>query len=225
MTLVAAPTFPLWGSLAITLARWGRPAPLPSRALVLAARAPGQDARSDEELVSAAVGGEGGAYDELYRRHVDLVWRRLTHLLGPDPEREDLTQQIFLEVFGRLDRFRGEARFRSFLWRVAVNTAIDHLEHRRRRPLPLAAEAFELVRDAGASPEERVQERQAIALVWSLLDGIKPKKRVAFVLRVIEGLPLEEVAVLVGSNVAAVAKRVRHAQDELEALLARREVR
>jgi RNA polymerase sigma-70 factor (ECF subfamily) len=210
----------LWGAL--VLEGWSRPAPLASRALLLAARPAGTDPRTDEQLVTAAVGGEGGAHDELYRRHVDLVWRRLTHLLGPDPEREDLCQQIFLEVFGRLDRFRGEARFRTFLWRVAVNTAIDHLERRRRGPTPLTAEAFELVRDAGASPEDRAQERQQLALICGLLDSIKPKKRVAFVLRVIEGLPLEEVAALVGSNVAAVAKRVRHAQDELEVLLARR---
>jgi RNA polymerase sigma-70 factor (ECF subfamily) len=181
------------------------------------------DRRSDEELVAAAVGGERGAYDELYRRTADLVWRRLTHLLGPDAEREDLTQQIFLEVFGRLAGFRGDARFRTFLYRVTVNTAIDHLERRRRRPRVFAPEAFDLVSGNEASPEQRTQERQQLALIWNLLERIKPKKRVAFVLRVIEELPLEEVAEQVGATVATVAQRVRHAHDELQALLARRQ--
>lgn len=196
---------------------------LASRALGLAALPGGRDARTDEQLVTSAMGGDRGACDELYRRTVDLVWGRLTRLLGPDSEREDLTQQIFLEVFGRLAGFRGEARFRTFLWRVTVNTAIDHLQRRRRRPLPFAPEAFELISAADLSPEAQAQQRQQLALIWSLLDRIKPKKRVAFVLRVIEGLPLEEVAEMVGANAAAVAQRVRHAHDELQALLARRQ--
>jgi RNA polymerase sigma-70 factor (ECF subfamily) len=177
---------------------------------------------ADEELVSRARGGDRRAYDELYRRNVDVVWRRLTRLLGPDPEREDLTQQVFLDAFRGLDRFRGQARFRTFLCRVAVNKAIDHLERRRRRPLPLAPEDFELVVETSASPELRAEQRQQMALVFGLLDRIKPKKRVAFVLRVIEGLSLEEVAELVQATVPAVAQRVRHAHDELQAMLGRR---
>jgi RNA polymerase sigma-70 factor (ECF subfamily) len=215
-------------SLALALRPWSIPLlevwlarPLASRAL---AALPGErDGRSDEALVAAAVGGDRGAYDELYRRTVDLVWRRLTHLLGPDPEREDLAQQIFLEVFGRLERFRGEARFRTFLYRVTVNTALDHLQRRRRRPRAFAPEDFERLVGTDSSPEQRTQERQQLVIVWNLLDRIKPKKRVAFVLRVLEELPLEEVAEQVGASVATVAQRVRHAHEELQRLLARRE--
>jgi RNA polymerase sigma-70 factor (ECF subfamily) len=177
---------------------------------------------ADEPLVARARGGDRRAYDELYRRNVDVVWHRLTRLLGPDPEREDLTQQVFLEAFRGLEGFRGQARFRTFLCRVAVNKAIDHLERQRRRPRPLAPEDFDLVIETGASPEQRADQRQQLALVFSLLDRIKPKKRVAFALRVIEGLSLEEVAELVQATVPAVAQRVRHAHDELQAMLARR---
>src|SRR5205085_6706424 len=138
------------------LATW-----LASRALGLALPGP-RDGASDEQLVTAAVGGDRGAYDELYRRTADLVWRRLTHLLGPDPEREDLTQQILLEAFGRLDRFRGDARFRTFLYRVTVNTAIDHLQRRRRRPRAFPPEAFEGMGAPDATPEQRAQERQQL---------------------------------------------------------------
>jgi RNA polymerase sigma-70 factor (ECF subfamily) len=191
--------------------------------LVGASEAPPAD-DGDESLVSRARGGDRRAYDELYRRNVDVVWHRLTRLVGPDPEREDLTQQVFLEVFRGLERFRGQARFRTFLCRVAVNKAIDHLERRRRRPRPLAPEDFDLAIEASASPEERASQRQQMAVVFGLLDRIKAKKRVAFVLRVIEGLSLEEVSELVQATVPTVAQRVRHAHDELQAMLARREV-
>jgi RNA polymerase sigma-70 factor (ECF subfamily) len=177
---------------------------------------------SDEALVARATGGERRAYEELYERHIETVWRWLTRLLGPDPDREDLAQQIFAEVFDRLDRFRGDARFRTFLYRVVVNTAIDQLERRRRRGA-LDPAVFEAEPDPGGTPEQSAEQRESVANALALLDRLKPKKRVAFLLRVVEGLSLEEVAAAVDASVATVAQRVRHAQMELQALRARRE--
>ncbi len=179
----------------------------------------------DEELIRRALGGDRQAFDDLYRRHVDIVWRRLGRLLGPDPEREDLVQQIFLEVFRGLDRFRGEAAFTTFLHRVVLNTAFDHLKRRGRRPRAAPPEQFEQLTDRAASPEVRAAERERLAATSAMLDRLKPKKRIAFVLRVVEGLSLEEIAALVDATPAAVAQRVRHAQTELEALAARRQDR
>ena len=174
---------------------------------------------SDQALVERARGGDRGAFDELYRRYADLVWSRLGRLLGPDPEREDLLQQIFFEVFRDLWRFRGEAAFRTFLYRVVVNSACDHLKRRSRRPRPVSAADLDGLIDGDRSPEARAVERERLALTLSLLDKIKPKKRIAFLLRVVEGLSLEEIAEIVEARPAAVAQRVRHAHRELDRLL------
>jgi RNA polymerase sigma-70 factor (ECF subfamily) len=176
---------------------------------------------ADEALVARAQRGDRAAFDQLYRRYVDLVWTRLGRLIGPDPDREDLLQQIFLEVFRDLPRFRGEASFRTFLYRVVVNIACDHLKRRARRPRPVSAADLDDLVDAGRSPESRAAERERLALTLSLLDRIKPKKRIAFLLRVVEGLSLEEVADIVRARPAAVAQRVRHAHRELDRLLGR----
>jgi RNA polymerase sigma-70 factor, ECF subfamily len=179
---------------------------------------------TDEQLVQRALGGDRQAFDDLYRRHVDVLWRRLGRLIGPDPEREDLVQQIFFDVFRTLGSFRGDAAFRTFLHRVMLNTAFDHLKRRGRRAQVLGApqpEALELLRDPAASPELRAEERERLAATSALLDRLKPKKRIAFVLRVVEGLSLEEIGTLVGASPAAVAQRVRHAHLEIEAMLAR----
>jgi RNA polymerase sigma-70 factor (ECF subfamily) len=183
-------------------------------------------ADSDEALVARALGGERRAFDELYERHADTVWRWLTRLLGPDPDREDLAQQIFSEVFDALHRFRGDARFRTFLYRVVVNTAVDQLNRRRRRrDGDDVAELVDVVADPGRSPEQSAEQRQQVASALELLDRIKPKKRVAFLLRVVEGLSLEEVAEVVDASVPTVAQRVRHASIELRALQVRRDGR
>ena len=183
-----------------------------------------KDAGTDtnQALVERAKSGDRGAFDELYRRHVDLVWWRLGRLLGPDPEREDLLQQIFLEVFRDLWRFRGEAS----LPHVPVPGGGQHLlrspEARGRRPRPVSAADLDGLIDGDRSPEARAVERQRLALTLSLLDRIKPKKRMAFLLRVVEGLSLEEIAEIVDARPAAVAQRVRHAHRELEGMLDKR---
>ena len=76
--------------------------------------------------------GDAAAFRELYRRHLAIVHARLTLMVGPGPERDDLIQQIFLDAYRALARFRGDARFGTFLHRIAINVACDHLERRRR---------------------------------------------------------------------------------------------
>jgi RNA polymerase sigma-70 factor (ECF subfamily) len=176
---------------------------------------------SDESLVARVAGGDRQAFDDLYRRYVDLVWGRLGRLIGPDPEREDLLQQIFMELFRALPRFRGDASFRTFLYRIVLNTASDHLKRRRRHPYPLGAEDLNDLVDAHASPEVRAAERQRLAAAFAMLDRIKPKKRIAFLLRTVDGLSLEEIGELTNATPAAVAQRVRHAHRELQVLATR----
>jgi RNA polymerase sigma-70 factor (ECF subfamily) len=208
---------------------WTSPPPLLPWANLLMSRlgartltADGDPDTDDVSLVRRAAGGDRRAFDRLHERHVDDVWRRLTRLLGPDPEREDLTQQIFMEVFHGLARFRGDATFRTYLHRVVVHMAADHLGRRRRRPLPVEARFFDETVASDASPEVRAEQRERLALIWAGLDGLKPKKRVAFLLRTIDGLSLSEIGELVGAPVTTVAKRVKHAEDELNRYLARR---
>jgi RNA polymerase sigma-70 factor (ECF subfamily) len=190
----------------------GAPAARPMLALALG---------SDESLVARAAGGDRQAFDDLYRRYVDVVWARLGRLIGPDPEREDLLQQIFLDLFRALPRFRGDASLRTFLYRIVLNTASDHLKRRRRSPAAIPDEQLDELMDADASPEQRAAERQRLATTFAALDRLKPKKRIAFLLRVVEGLSLDEIAELTDATPAAVAQRVRHAHRELKALTER----
>src|SRR5262245_19016883 len=90
------------------------------------------DVQDERLLVGADSAGDTAAFREIYRRHLPLVQARLTLMIGPVPERDDLVQQIFLDAYRALPRFRGDARFATFLNRIAINVACDHLEGRRR---------------------------------------------------------------------------------------------
>jgi RNA polymerase sigma-70 factor (ECF subfamily) len=89
--------------------------------------------------------------------------------------------------------------------------------------LPLEDEAVDSLVASGASPEARALSRQSLRLALSLLDRLKPAKRVAFVLVSIDGLSLEEAACVVGAKVPAVKQRVLAARRELKSMLDRRE--
>ncbi len=179
----------------------------------------------DDALVRQILDGDAAAYATLYLRYADRVFARLTRLCGPGPDREDLLQQVFLELHRALPRFRGESSVSTFLYRITVNVAFDHLRRRHRRPVDYDSAAIDELIDGGASPEARARLRAELRQVLVLLERIKPAKRVAFVLVAVEGLSLDEAAALVGARADAVKQRVLHARRELVAMMARAEQR
>jgi RNA polymerase sigma-70 factor, ECF subfamily len=176
----------------------------------------------DTVLVSRHSAGDPDAFPAIYRAHVVAVYRRLTRILGPIPEREDLTQDVFLAVHRSLPRFRGDAQLSTLIHRIAINRAYEHLRRQSRRPIVLVDGWFldELVSPV-ASPELRAAAREDLVRVFACLARIKPRKRIALLLRVVEGLSFEEIGQLVDATPEAVAKRVQHGLRELDALLAR----
>jgi RNA polymerase sigma-70 factor (ECF subfamily) len=181
-------------------------------------------ANADRRLAAAAARGDAAAFRELYRRHLPIVHARLTLMVGPGPERDDLTQQIFLDAYRALARFRGDARFSTFLNRIAINVACDHLERRRRgraRYAPLGEAELDRLVAPGASPESRASQRQELALAFHHLEAVRPKKRIAFVLVAVQGLSLDEAAELLDAGAETVKQRVLHARKEIAARIAR----
>jgi RNA polymerase sigma-70 factor (ECF subfamily) len=175
-------------------------------------------AAEDARLVAAAAAGDRRAFADLYRLHLDSVYARLTRLVGPTPELDDLVQHIFLDVYRALTRFRGEAAFTTFLHRIVLNVACDHLERRRRgrgRSEPLDDRQLETLMTPGASPEQRTRNREELRRLFGWLERLSVKRRTAFVLVAVEGLSLEEAAGLLNANVPAVKQRVAEARREL----------
>lgn len=201
-------------SLALEIC-WRLPAPLLALAISPGSETDGQRQR-DMDLVGQAKRGDPRAMQEIYQRHADRVYSRLTRLVGPVAEREDLLQEVFIALFQRLDAFRGEAQLGTYLQRIAANKAYDHLRQRIRqeRTVSPGADAADALSPL-ASPERQVASGQREALLWRCLDELTPKKRIAFVLRVVEGLSLKEISEQVEASLPTVAQRIRHARLEL----------
>jgi RNA polymerase sigma-70 factor (ECF subfamily) len=175
----------------------------------------------DAVLITAARAGDGAAFSRLFRRHVDAVRTRLTRLIGPVAERDDLVQNVFIALHRALPAYRSEATVSTYLHRIAVNAAYDHLRARRRqgdgaRPL----DVDELVDGASPALEDQVAARADLSRLLALLDQLSPKKRIAFVLVAVEGCSLAEAAALIGAAEDTVKQRALHARRELLARLA-----
>jgi RNA polymerase sigma-70 factor (ECF subfamily) len=177
---------------------------------------------TDDELATSARTGDHDAFARLYRRHAVHVYARVTRLVGPVPERDDLVQQVFLRLHQALPEYRGLCGLPSFLYRITVTTALDHLRSNKRR----RAEAFseqELDALVGAEINEggRAQARDDLRALFRALERLAPKKRLAFLLVAVEGMSLTEAAAMVGASADTVKQRVLAARRTLHGVLDR----
>ena len=92
--------------------------------------------RSDVELMLAAGAGDEGAFGELVSRHRDAIVNLTYRYLGNRADAEDLAQDVFLKVYRARKRYRPEAKFTTWLYRVAVNACLNEVRHRKRRRGP-----------------------------------------------------------------------------------------
>jgi RNA polymerase sigma-70 factor (ECF subfamily) len=175
----------------------------------------------DAALIAAAREGDSAAFARLFRRHADAVRTRITRLIGPVAERDDLVQKVFIAFYRGLPKYRGDAKVSTYLHRVAVNTAYDHLRGRQRWADGACLPDGESLDGAvGPMLDDQVAARADLARMVALLDHLSPKQRIAFVLVAVEGCSLAEAAALIGARVDTVKQRALHARRDLLARLA-----
>lgn len=175
-----------------------------------------RSAEDEAPLLAAARAGDSKAQGELLRRNARLVEWALRRLVGGAPDLEDMVQEVFLEALRGLPRYRGDARFESWLRGIAVHVACRWLRSPKRRHAVLALAPEDGAEPARASDE--AQAREAFRRVHELLDRLTAVKRVAFLLHVALGHSTREVAALMGSTHAAAKARIWFARREIEAM-------
>jgi RNA polymerase sigma-70 factor (ECF subfamily) len=147
--------------------------------------------------------GDRPALEAVFRAHAPAIARVLARLVGPSADVEDLLQDTFANAIGAFPQFRGEASVKTWLHRIAIHVAHGHLRRpRHRRETPLADEAV-----LGAT-ETCAEDQELARRLYQHLEAIDAAKRIALVLRVIEGYSVEEIAALTGASRAAVRSRI-----------------
>jgi RNA polymerase sigma-70 factor (ECF subfamily) len=162
---------------------------------------------------------DDGARQQVFREHADAVFRLAWRLVSNRADAEDVVQEVFIQVFGSIHSFRGEASLRSWLHRVTVRTAGRYRRRvrRQRDQLELVVEGMERPL-AGGGLSQVLESREALRRLWQLLERVVDRRRVVFVLHEVEGYTLPEAAALLDISVTAAKKRVWRARRDLAKL-------
>ena len=165
-------------------------------------------ARSEELCrLAEAQRGEPRALDWIFRTYSQAVYALCFRLLSQAADAEDATQATFVQAFGGLAQFRGQASLKTWLYRIAANESMRLLRKRRRDPRALDAEWH--VRDS--APE--IVEREAVS---AALGRMRPEQRLILVLLYWEDLSCEEIAAVLDVSVSAAKMRLKRARDEFQ---------
>jgi RNA polymerase sigma-70 factor (ECF subfamily) len=170
----------------------------------------------DEEIVGRVLSGERALFEVLMRRHDQRVYRAVRGLL-PEADAEDAMQQAWLSAYAHLGEFRAEARFSTWIVRIAVHEAFARMR-RSSRMSPLD-EAEDEVPAMQADPEMDLGRRELAGLVERAVAKLPEMYRVVFMLREVEGMDTEETAEALGVTEWVVKTRLHRAKTKLQAAL------
>lgn len=179
------------------------------------------DREIDQQLVLRAQSGDKKAFELLVIKYQRKVERLLSRLMRDAAEIEDIAQESFIKAYRALHNFRGESAFYTWLYRIAVNTAKNHLVHQgKRAPTTTEYDAEEAegfddavgLRDI-ATPDAELATKQIAQIVNSTIDKLPEELRTAITLREIDGLSYEEIAEVMDCPIGTVRSRIFRARE------------
>ena len=199
-------------------------------ALVTEPRAP-LNTVTDQEVVARSRDGDEAAYRELIRRYERPVFSLIFRMVRDREIAEDLSQETFIKVLNAISTYRPEFKFSSWVFKIANNTAIDHLRRRELDTLslegsphaatPEAMEATALQLGTGvASPLDDVASRELGGEIEIAINRLRPEYRSCILLRHVEGRAYEEIADILGLPLGTVKTYIHRARNELRVMLA-----
>jgi RNA polymerase sigma-70 factor, ECF subfamily len=157
--------------------------------------------------IEACRRGDRTALEAVFRAHAEMLARLLTRLVGPSSDVEDLLQDTFAAAITAFPAFRGEATVKTWLHRIAIHVAHQHLRRPRHRREVAVVDPEAVARDA-PSPAMPPELRALAERLYHHLDALDATKRIALVLYAIEERSIDEIAALMGASRAATRSRI-----------------
>lgn len=177
----------------------------------------------DRALVERVQKGDTSAFDLLVRKYQHRVVGLVSRYVSDRSECQDVAQEAFLRAWRAIDSFRGESAFYTWIYKIAVNTAKNHLVSRRRRPPSDDVDATEAEYGPGAermsehaTPEHEMVRSQVEQTVLNTVQELPEELRTAITLREMDGLSYEEIAEQMGCPIGTVRSRIFRAREAID---------
>ena len=175
---------------------------------------------TDKELVRRVQKGDQAAFDLLFVRYQSKIVNLVSRYVSDQHEALDVTQEAFIKAYRALPRFRGDSQFYTWLYRIAINTAKNHLVARSRRPpgVDVDVDETEYRDDASAlrereTPEAALARDQLEATIHEALRDLPDDLKSALTLREFDGLSYEQIAEIMECPVGTVRSRIFRARE------------
>ncbi len=178
----------------------------------------------DKDLVARCQAGDRQAFRQLVEKYQQKVFGILYGMVRDAEDARDLTQDVFLRVYGNLSSFRGQSSFYTWLYRITLNISYDHLKKAKNRPLTLMENPVEdaaISEDALAmfgqsnfrgSPQWNLDTQELAHMVGRALESLSEAHRAVILLRELHGMSYDEMAQTLQCNVGTVMSRLFNAR-------------
>jgi RNA polymerase sigma-70 factor, ECF subfamily len=178
---------------------------------------------TDKQLIDRVKNGEKAAYDLLVLKYQQRIVNLVSRFVRNQSDALDVTQEAFIKAYRALPNFRGESAFYTWLYRIAVNTAKNHLAVQSRRPSGNNYDVSEIEQIEGAdalkeqaTPESLILKDELQATVLKAIEDLPEDLKTAIMLREIEGLSYEEIANVMECPIGTVRSRIFRAREAIE---------
>ena len=174
---------------------------------------------SDWELVKKCQGGEINAFQELVSRYHQKIYVVLTGLLRNREDALEIAQEAFFRAYKKIKSFQGGSSFYTWLYRIAVNLAIDSQRRQKRNPLEFRETMdglFEEQNEVARDPFSDVQDRELREKLISAINDLTPEHRAVIILRAVEGLSYKDIGEILGCSEGTVMSRLHYARKKLQ---------
>ena len=177
-------------------------------------------ALSDEQLVASTLSGDVGAFNDLVHRWEGSLYKFVYRYLGDAEEARDICQEAFVRAYTNLDRFRGQAKFSSWLYQIALNLARSQFRRQASRPTVSIDEdeqqnRLRLVATDQELPEDSAIHSERVRALQRALAELPDEQRTVIILKQYHGMKFREIAEVLGTPESTVKSRLYHGLDAL----------
>lgn len=174
---------------------------------------------SDWELVQKCQAGEVSAFQELVARYQQKVYMVILGLLRNREDALEVAQETFFRAYRKIKSFQGGSSFYTWLYRIAVNIAIDSQRRQKRNPLDFRETMDQLLEEqneVAKDPFSDVHDRELREKLVAAINDLTPEHKAVIVLRTIEGLSYKNIGEILGCSEGTVMSRLHYARKKLQ---------
>jgi RNA polymerase sigma-70 factor (ECF subfamily) len=176
---------------------------------------------NEAQLISRCQQGDQEALKEIFNQYHQKLYRIAYGVVRHREEALDIVQEVFIKLFRSIHQFKGKSRFYTYLYRMTMNTAIDHTRKMKKVP-PLSMdeeEGFQLSDDADKRPDRILDHKELEAKVKWSMDQLSPDQKAVLIFREVEGLSYQEIAEATGCSIGTVMSRLHYGRKKVQELL------